>query len=39
VGKIRNVCNILVVEPEGKRPFERPRGRWQDTTKMDLQEI
>ena len=25
--------------PEGKRPFERPRHRWEDNTKTDLQEV
>jgi hypothetical protein len=25
--------------PEGKRPLERPRGRWVDIIKMDLREI
>ena len=26
-------------EPEGKRPFWRPRLRWEDNTKMDLQVV
>jgi len=26
-------------EPEGKRPLGRPRRRWEDNTKMDLQEV
>ena len=26
-------------KPEGKRPFGRPRPRWQDNIKMDLQEM
>ena len=26
-------------EPEGKRTLERPRRRWQDNIKMDLQEV
>ena len=26
-------------EPEGKRPLERPRGRWEDNIKMDLREV
>ena len=30
---------ILVGEPEGKRPFGRPRRRWDDNIKMDLQEV
>jgi hypothetical protein len=30
---------ILVGKPEGKRPLERPRRRWEDGLKMDLREI
>jgi hypothetical protein len=26
-------------KPEGKRPLGRPRHRWEDTIKMDLQEL
>jgi len=29
----------LVGKPEGKRPLERPRCRWKDNIKMDLQEV
>ena len=29
----------LVGKPEGKRPFGRPRHRWEDNIKMDLQEV
>jgi hypothetical protein len=29
----------LVGKPEGKRPFGRPRHRWEDNMKMDVQEI
>jgi hypothetical protein len=29
----------LVGRPEGKRPLERPRRRWEDNFKMDLREI
>ena len=25
-------------KPEGKRPLERPRSRWEDNIKMDIQE-
>jgi len=28
-----------VGKPEGKRPLERPRRRWEDNIKMDLQEV
>jgi len=30
---------VLVEKPEGKRPFGRPRHRWEDNIKMDLQEV
>ena len=29
----------LVVKSEGKRPLGRPRSRWEDKIKMDLQEV
>ena len=29
---------LYTKEPEGKRPLERPRRRWEDNIKMDLQE-
>jgi hypothetical protein len=33
------VYRVLVRKPEGKRPLERPRRRWEDGIKMDLREI
>jgi hypothetical protein len=33
------VHRVLVGKPEGKRPMGRPRCRWVDNIKMDLQEI
>jgi hypothetical protein len=39
MGKGRNVYRVLVGKPEGKRPLERPRRRWNDGIKMDLEEI
>jgi len=35
----RRVYRVLMGKPEGKRPFGRPRRRWQDNIKMDLQEV
>jgi len=35
----RSVDRVLVRKPEGKRPFRRPRRRWQDNIKMDLHEV
>jgi hypothetical protein len=34
----RGVHKLLVGKPEGKRPLRRPRRRWEDNLKMDLQE-
>jgi hypothetical protein len=36
MGEDRNVYRVLVGKPEGKRPLERPRQRWEDGIKMDL---
>jgi hypothetical protein len=33
------VCTVLVGKPEGKRQLGRPRRRWEDNIKMDLQEV
>jgi len=33
------VYGVLVGKPEGKRPLGRPRRRWVDNIKMDLQEM
>ena len=30
---------VLLGKPEGKRPLGRPRRRWEDNIKMDLQEV
>ena len=35
----RVVHKVLVGKPEGKRPLRRPRRRWEDDIKMDLQEV
>jgi hypothetical protein len=39
MGEERKVYRALVVKPEGKRPLERPRRRWEDGIRMDLREI
>jgi len=39
VGERRCVYRVSVGKPEGKRPLGRPRGRWNDNIKMDLQEV
>ena len=38
MGQGRGVYRVLVGKPEGKRPLGRPRRRWEDNIKMDLQE-
>ena len=35
----RNMYRVLVGKPEGKRPLGRPRRRWEDNIKMDLEEV
>jgi hypothetical protein len=39
MGEGRNVYRVLVGNPEGKRPLERPMCRWEDGIKMDPSEI
>ena len=39
MGEGRGVYRVLVGKPEGKRPLGRPRRRWEDNIKMDLQEM
>ena len=39
MGEDRGVQRALVGKPEGKRPLGRPRHRWEDNIKMDLQEV
>ena len=38
-GERRGVYRVLVGKPEGKKPLGRPRHRWEDNIKMDLQEV
>jgi hypothetical protein len=38
-GEKRGVYRVLVGKPEGKRPLGRPRHRWEDNIKMDLQDL
>src|SRR5215469_11694499 len=39
MGEGRGVHRVLVGKPEGKRPLGRPRRRWEDNIKMDLEEV
>jgi len=39
MGERRGVYRVLMGKPEGKRPLGRPRRRWDDNIKMDLQEV
>jgi hypothetical protein len=39
MGEDKGVYRVFVGKPEGKRPLERPRRRWEDNIKMDLREI
>jgi hypothetical protein len=37
--RVGRVFRVLVRKPEGKRPLGRPRCRWEDNFKADLQEV
>jgi hypothetical protein len=39
MGKMRNVYKILISKPEGMRPLERPKCRWEVNITIDLREI
>jgi hypothetical protein len=39
VGERRGAYRVLVGKPEGKRPLERSRHRWEDNIKMYLREV
>ena len=39
MGEERGAYRVLVRKPEGKRPLGRPRHRWVDNIRMDLQEV
>jgi hypothetical protein len=38
MGEEKNVYRVLMGKPEGKRPLDRPRRRWEDGMRMDLRE-
>jgi hypothetical protein len=39
MGERRDAYRVLVGKPEGKRPLERPKCRWEDNIKMDLRKV
>jgi len=39
MGERRGIYRVLVGKPDGKRSLERPRHRWENNIKMDLQEV
>ena len=39
MGEGRDVHRVLVGKPEGNRPLGRPRHRWEDNIKTDLQDV
>ena len=39
MGERRGVYRVLVGKPEGKSPLGRPKGKWEDNIRMDLQEV
>jgi len=36
MGEERGVCRVLVGKPKGRRPLGRPRRRWVDNIRMDM---
>jgi len=38
-GERRGAYRAVVGKPEGKRPLERPKRKWEDNIKMDFQEV
>jgi hypothetical protein len=39
MGERRSAYTVLMGKPEGKAPLGRPRRRWEDNIKMDLEEL
>ena len=39
MGERRGVYRVLVGKPEGKSPLRKPRSRWEDNIKIDLQKV
>jgi len=39
MGEGRGIYRVLVGKPEGKRPLGRPKPKWEDNIKVDLQEV
>jgi hypothetical protein len=39
IGEGRGVYSVLMGKPDGRRPLGRPRRRWEDNIKMDLQRV
>jgi hypothetical protein len=39
MGERRGVYRVLVGKPEGKRPLGRPRHRWENNNRTDLQDV
>jgi len=39
MGESRDACRVLVEKPDRKGPLGRPRHRWKDSIKTDLQEV
>jgi hypothetical protein len=38
-GERRGIYRVLMEKPEGKKPYGRPRHRWEGNNKMDIQEM
>jgi hypothetical protein len=38
-GQRRGLLRFLVGKPEGKKPLEKPKNRWEDNINMDIHEV
>jgi len=39
MGESRGVCRVYLRQPEGNRPLGRPKRRWEDNIKTDLEKV
>ena len=39
MGEVKEMYRVLLGKPEGRIPLGRPRRRWVDNIRMDLQEV
>ena len=39
MGNRKGACRILIATPEGKRPLDKLKRRWEDNIKMDIGKV